>query len=94
MPHREYPMPRAVDQLKLAGFQVIHTKHFPIRYKMMFVNAQLHMATAGLERLADQFLAAALLERTRALKEEAAAVIAQNGCLEACRNYVIAAAPV
>lgn len=94
LPYREYPAQWVVDQLTRAGFAVRDLKHFTIGYKSAFVNAQIHIALHGMDDLTDQTLAAALKDRGDALRREALDVIDGEGALRACRNYVVAAAPV
>ena len=93
-PYREYPSPWVVDHVQRAGFAVRKVKHFTIRYKERFVNAQIDMCAPGLEALADRALARALGERGEALRAEALEVISAEGALRYCRNYVVAAEPV
>ena len=80
--------------MQRAGFAVRKVKHFTIRYKERFVNAQIDMCAPGLEALADRALARALGERGEALRAEALDVISAEGALRYCRNYVVAAEPV
>ncbi|MEO1656519.1 MAG: class I SAM-dependent methyltransferase [Pseudomonadota bacterium] len=94
MPYREYPAPWAADQLKQARFSVRAVKHFDIAYKETFVTAQINIALNGIESLPDKALAHALKARGDALKAEAVQLIAAEGALRSCRNYVIAAEPV
>jgi hypothetical protein len=94
MPYREYPLPWVVDQLRLSGFSVRTTKHFNIRYKELFVNAQINIAVNGLEKLTDQALAQALNCRADGLRTQALEIISEEGALDTCRSYVIKAEPV
>ncbi|MEM9495260.1 MAG: class I SAM-dependent methyltransferase [Pseudomonadota bacterium] len=93
-PYREYPAPWVADHLQRAGFAVRDVKHFAIGYKEKFVTAQIEIALRGLEMLADQELAKPLEARGEALRAEALEMIAAEGALRGCRNYVIAAEPV
>ena len=94
MPYREYPSGWAMDNLHMTGFKVTAVKHFDIRYKTLFVNAQINVCAPILEKLADRSLAAALTARGEAIRAEALAHIETEGALRAGRNYVIAAEPV
>ena len=91
VPYREYPAQWVVDQLKIAGFSVQNVKHFDIRHKARFVNAQIDLCLPGLERLPDRDLAQALKARGEALRAEALAFIEAEGALGFGQNYVIAA---
>jgi len=93
-PYREYPASWVVDHLNVAGFTVRKVKHFDIRYKKLFVNAQIDVCAPILEKLADRKLAVALKARGEALRAEALDVIRAEGALCSGRNYVIAAEPV
>lgn len=93
-PYREYPAKWVVDHLNMAGFAVRKVKHFDIRYKKLFVNAQIDVCAPVLEKLRDRDLASALKTRGEALRAEALEVINSEGALCSGRNYVIAAEPV
>jgi len=94
VPYREYPAQWVVDHLHSAGFAVQNVKHFTIRHKEKFVNAQIDLCTPGLEKLTDRGLAQALKERGEALRAEALEVIKTDGALNFGSNYVIAAGTV
>ena len=94
IPYREYPAGWVVDNLRMTGFEVLDVKHFDIRHKALFVNAQIDICTPMLEKLEDPDLAAALKARGEALRRKALEVIKSEGALNAGRNYVIAAKPV
>ena len=94
LPYREYPSGWVVDNLRMTGFEVQSVKHFDIRYKKLFVNAQIDVCAPILTKLADRNLASALTARGDALRAEALAHIASEGALCSGRNYVIAAKPV
>ena len=94
IPYREYPAGWVVDNLRMTGFEVLDVKHFDIRHKALFVNAQIDICTPMLEKLEDSDLAAALKARGEALRRKALEVIKSEGALNAGRNYVIAAKPV
>jgi len=93
VPYREYPAQWVVDQLKIAGFTVQSVKHFDIRHKARFVNAQIDMCQPRLEALQDRDLAEALKARGEVLRTEALAHIEAEGALSFGKNYVIAAEP-
>lgn len=94
VPYREYPALWVVDQLRIAGFRVTEVKHFSIKYKSKFVNAQIDLTKPGLMKMADRDLAAALINRGEALRRLALQTVEQEGSLAFGRNYVIAAEPV
>lgn len=60
-----------VDNLRMNGFEVIKVKHFDIRYKKLFVNAQIDVCKPILEKLANRGLALALKARAEALHTQA-----------------------
>jgi len=94
MPYREYPAQWVGDQLQSAGFAIRNVKHFAARYNARFVNAQIDLCTAALNKVTDQELALALKARGEALRAEALAAINTDGDLRFGQNYVIAAEPV
>ncbi len=94
VPYREYPAQWVVDQLKIAGFSVKSVKHFDIRHKARFVNAQIDICKKCLEALEDRALAETLDARGEALRAKALAHIETAGALGFGRNYVIAGEPV
>ena len=94
IPYREYPAGWVVDNLRMSRFEVLGVKHFDIRHKALFVNAQIDMCVPILEEIEDRDLAAALRARGEALRVEALDIIKAEGALNAGRNYVIAAKPI
>jgi len=94
IPYREYPAGWVIDNLQMTGFAVLKVKHFDIRYKTLFVNAQIDVCAPILEKLQDRKLAEALKARGEALRVEALEIIETEGALCSGRNYVIAAEPV
>ena len=70
------------------------TKHFKVGYKALFVKAQIHIATSGLDDLVDRELALALKKRGEILRTQALEFIEAEGALRSCQNYVIAATPI
>ena len=94
LPYREYPVGWVVDNLHMNGFEVLKVKHFDIRYKELFVNAQIDGCAPILEKLADRSLAKVLKARGEALRAIALNVIESEGALCSGRNYVIAAKPI
>ncbi|MEM9839457.1 MAG: class I SAM-dependent methyltransferase [Pseudomonadota bacterium] len=91
LPYREYPARWVADHVARSGFSVKSIKHFNIGFKEGFVKAQIRIALHDLERLDDPGLQAALRARGEALQDRALEIIAEEGALRACRNYVIAA---
>lgn len=94
LPYREYPAGWVVDNLHMTGFEVTDVKHFDIRYKSTFVNAQIDICAPILANLKDRELAKVLSARGEGLRTEALGLIQSEGALKAGRNYVIAAKPV
>jgi hypothetical protein len=92
-PYREYPADWVMDNLRRSGFRPVDLQHFPIRYGTRFVESQIAMLPPRLAKLTDRALAAAMNAQAAALREEALAVIAEQGALACGRDYVIAAEP-
>jgi hypothetical protein len=91
-PYREFPMAWVEAKLSRAGFFVIATKRFPIRYRARFVNAQLDMCVNRLH-LVPGDLRPALAGHVETLRMEALALESQCGGLRCGFDYVIAAEP-
>ena len=94
IPYREYPAGWVVDNLQMTGFAVRQVTHFDIRYKALFVNAQIDVCVPILEKMTDRNLAEALKARGETLRIKALEIIKAKGALCTGRNYVIAAEPI
>lgn len=90
-PYREYPLDWVVAQLRRSGFEPAASRKFPASYSADFVNRQIELAKAGLERMPDQALGEALLAQGEALRATALAYIATHGALRHGFSYVVAA---
>lgn len=93
LPYREYPSGWVRDQLKRAGFTLRQSKRFEIQYKANFVNSQIDLCGPGLATLGDRTLAAAMLARGEALRQQALNMIETQGGLAHGYNYVLVAEP-
>jgi hypothetical protein len=91
-PYREFPLAWVERQLAAAGFSVIATKRFPIRYRARFVNAQLDMCVNRLHLVPDD-LRAALAAHVETLRAQALALESRLDGLRCGFDYVIAAEP-
>ncbi|MCO6388939.1 class I SAM-dependent methyltransferase [Aliihoeflea sp. 40Bstr573] len=91
-PYREFPMSWVEAQLERAGFAIVSTKRFAIRYRARFVNAQLDMCAHRLH-LVPEDLRSALSAHVEGLRTEALAMEARLGGLRHGFDYVIAAEP-
>jgi len=94
MPYREFPAQWVADHLQVSGFAVRAVKHFDIRHKAKFVNAQIDICAPGLDVLEDRTVAKALKARGEALRAKALSYIKETGALNFGQNYVIMAEPV
>jgi len=94
IPYREFPAQWVVDHLQISGFAVRAVKHFDIRHKAKFINAQIDLCAPSLERLEDRAVAKALKARGEALRAKALSYIKEKGALNFGQNYVIMAEPV
>ncbi|MGK6355934.1 class I SAM-dependent methyltransferase [Sphingomonas sp. DT-207] len=92
-PYREYPMQWVLEQMERAGFRVIASRRFPIRYKARFVNSQIDMCAPRLARLHDRGLAAALAAHGEQLRTAALEFAANEDGIRHGHDYVIAAEP-
>ncbi|MBL0936761.1 MAG: class I SAM-dependent methyltransferase [Rhizobiaceae bacterium] len=91
-PYREFPLAWVEVQLERAGFAVVATRRFPIRYRARFVNAQLDMCVHRLHLVPDD-LRDALAAHVETLRAEALAMEAKLGGLRHGFDYVVAAEP-
>lgn len=91
-PYREFPQAWVEAQLERAGFAVVATKRFPIRYRARFVNAQLDMCVHRLHLVPDD-LRDALAAHVETVRAEALAMEAKLGGLRHGFDYVVAAEP-
>lgn len=92
-PYREFPMGWATDSLGRAGYRVIASRRFPIRYKERFVNSQIDMALMRAREVTDGTLAEALTSRGEALRQHALALVAAERGIRHGFDYLIAAEP-
>jgi len=90
--YREFPMSWVEAQLERAGFALVATERFPIRYRARFVNAQLDMCVHRLH-LVPEDLRGALAAHVEALRTEALALESRLDGLRQGFDYVIAAEP-
>lgn len=57
-PHREFPRWWVADQLKAAGFEIVHQESYPILYGESFVQAELDVAVSCLKKAPEPLRAA------------------------------------
>jgi hypothetical protein len=93
-PYREYPFDWVKAHLEKAGFRIVASRHFPIRFRARFVNAQLDMCLDRITRFSDQALGRAMRSHVEDLRRRALAFEAENNGLQHGADYVIAAEPV
>lgn len=77
-----------------AGFRVLETRHFAIRYRERFVNSQLDMCLDRLTRFASDEIATSMRRYVEDLRARALARPVREDGLRHGRDYVIAAEPV
>lgn len=93
-PYREFPEAWMLRHLARAGFRVVASRRFPIRFGARFVESQIAMVRDRIGRIPDAALRAPLAEHAGALREEALAAVERLGGLRHGADYVIAAEPV
>lgn len=93
-PYREYPMDWMLRQLGLAGFRMLDARRFPIRYRARFIDGQLNMCLARLERFASDGLGNEMREYVEELRTRALELNEREGGLRHGYDYVIAAEPM
>lgn len=92
-PYREYPLEWMLRQLERAGFRIVESRRFPIRYGPRHVNGQLDMCRRRLQRFSSPVLGNSMLEYVEELRLRALAVHAREGGLRHGHDYVIAVEP-
>lgn len=93
-PYREYPADWVLRRLGEAGFRVLETRHFPIRFRERFVNSQLDMCLDRLTRFASDELATSMRRYVENLRARALALQERENGLRHGYDYVIAAEPL
>ena len=91
-PYREFPMEWVLAELRRSGFEPLVARKVAVGYQAYFVNSQIEVPRAGLERLADQALGSALIAFGETLRARALAHIESHGSL-GHTHYLIAAEP-
>ena len=93
-PYREYPMDWMLRHLGLAGFRMLDARRFPIRYRARFIDGQLNMCLARLERFPSEGLGNEMRRYVEELRTRALELNEQEGGLRHGYDYVIAAEPM
>ncbi|MEZ0343073.1 class I SAM-dependent methyltransferase [Mycobacterium sp. pV006] len=93
-PYREYPLDWMLRKLGLAGFRVIDTRRFPIRYRAPYIHSQLDMCLNRLQRFGSEDLGVAMRGYVEDLRTRALALDEQEGGLRHGFDYVIAVEPM
>jgi hypothetical protein len=91
--YREFPLDWMERHLVRAGFRIVSSRRFPIRYGPRFVESQIGMIRDRIGRIADPGLRPALLAHAEALRDAALAACDRLGGLRHGADYVIAAEP-
>ncbi|CAJ1510165.1 class I SAM-dependent methyltransferase [[Mycobacterium] holstebronense] len=92
-PYREYPLDWMLRQLERAGFAIVESRRFPIRYGPGHVNRQLDMCRRRLQRFGSAALGSGMLQYVEELRLRALLILARDGGLRHGHDYVIAAEP-
>ncbi|CAJ1504863.1 class I SAM-dependent methyltransferase [[Mycobacterium] kokjensenii] len=92
-PYREYPLEWMLRHLEQAGFEVVESRRFPIRYGPRHINGQLDMCRRRLQRFGSTDLAGSMLRYVEELRLRALAVYFREAGLRHGHDYVIAARP-
>lgn len=92
-PYREYPATWIARTLERAGYELLSERRFPISYGQRYLDGQLAMCRARLERLADRSLASALGAHLDATARDARAVLEREGALRHGEDHVLEARP-
>jgi hypothetical protein len=90
-PYREFPLDWMQRHLERAGFRVVATRRFSIRFGARFVSSQLGMIRDRIGRIPDEALRPALLAHADALEAEALSAVERLGGLRHGADYVVVA---
>ncbi|GLE51076.1 hypothetical protein ATCCBAA256_06650 [Mycobacterium montefiorense] len=93
-PYREFPLDWMQRRLGLAGFRVLEARRFPIRYRARYVNGQLNMCLARLERFPSKDLGIAMRDYLEELRARALELELRENGLSHGNDYVIAVEPI
>lgn len=93
-PYREFPLEWIQRRLGMAGFRMLDAQRFPIRYGARYVNAQLDMCLARLDRLPSKNLGTSMRDHVEELRIRALELEERQGGLRHGDDYVIAAEPM
>jgi hypothetical protein len=91
--YREFPLDWVLRYLERAGFRIVESRRFPIRYGARHVNGQLDMCRRRLERFGSAALGNSMLHYVEELRLRALLVLARDGGLRHGHDYVVAAEP-
>lgn len=91
--YREYPLESVVRLLDVAGFRVVDTRRYPIRYKDDLVDNQIEGCLLRIPRFADPAVANALRAYVEHLRQRALALVARHSGIKYGHEYLIVAEP-
>lgn len=92
--YREFPRKWVLDELERSGFRPLAMRNIAVGYRQPFVNGQIDLVRAGLQRMGDRALGEALIARGDAIRDRALAYLERHGSLQHGSSYVIAAEAV
>lgn len=93
-PYREFPLDWMLGRLGLAGFRILEARRFPIRYRARYVNGQLNMCLARIERFSSNGLGMAMRAYVEELRARALQLNERQDGLWHGNDYVIAVEPM
>ncbi|PSN05772.1 hypothetical protein, partial [Siccibacter turicensis] len=93
-PYREFPLDWMLGRLGLAGFRILEARRFPIRYRARYVNVQLNMCLARIERFFSNGLGMAMRAYVEELRARALQLNERQDGLWHGNDYVIAVEPM
>lgn len=93
-PYREFPLEWMQRRLGSAGFRMLESRRFPIRYRARYINAQLDMCIARIERFPSMELGASMRDHVEELRARALELAERQDGLRHGNDYVITAEPM
>jgi len=90
-PYREFPAHWVAATLRQAGLVVTHRKFYPIRYRKRFLDSQLEICEARVQRFTDAALARAMRNHIAEMRRRGETLMKRHDGLPYGRDYLLRA---
>lgn len=91
--YREYPLDSVVRLLDVAGFRVVDTRRYAVRYKNDLIENQIEGCLLRIPRFSDPAVADAVRNYVQQLRQRALDLVARHNGIKFGHEYVIVAEP-